>query len=71
MSGARAWREASKETEKGRVETAKVKRYRPGKVPEWMAPGVDDGSADAFVRAKAEETAGRALKGTTLSLEDS
>lgn len=45
MSGARAWREseraAAKEGEKGRVETTKVRRYRPGKVPEWMAPGAD------------------------------
>jgi hypothetical protein len=71
MSGARAWQEASKETEKGRVETAKVKRYRPGKVPEWMAPGADDGSVDAFVRAKGEETDGRTLKGTNMPLEDS
>jgi microfibrillar-associated protein 1 len=47
MSGARAWKEnernAAKEGEKGRVETTKVRRYRPGKVPEWMAPGADDG----------------------------
>eukprot|EP00889_Picochlorum_renovo_P008092 jgi/Picre1/35122/NNA_002585.t1 len=28
-----------------------------------MAPGVDDGSVDAFVRAKGEETDGRTLKG--------
>lgn len=45
MSGARAWKEnernALKEGEKGRVETTKVRRYRPGKVPEWMAPGAE------------------------------
>jgi microfibrillar-associated protein 1 len=49
MSGARAWREASKEKEKGRVETTKVKRYRPGRVPEWMAPEEEEESVvDAF-----------------------
>ena len=45
MSGARAWRDngrnSVKEGEKGRIETTKVRRYRPGKVPEWMAPGGD------------------------------
>lgn len=45
MSGAKAWndneRHAAKEGEKGKVEMAKVRRYRPGKVPEWMAPGAD------------------------------
>lgn len=49
MSGARAWREASKEGEKGRVQTTKVKRYRPGRVPEWMAPEEEEESVvDAF-----------------------
>lgn len=51
MSGARAWNEnernAAKEGEKGRVETTKVQRYRPGKVPEWMAPGADGGYEQA------------------------
>ena len=42
MSGARAWREATKESEKGRVETAPVKRYRPGQVPEWMQRGEEE-----------------------------
>ena len=36
MSGSMAGRSADADAEKGRVEATKVKRYRPGQVPEWM-----------------------------------
>jgi len=36
MAGATAGRSAGAEGNKGRVEATKVKRYRPGQVPEWM-----------------------------------
>lgn len=48
MSGARAWREATKEQEKGRIETSTVKRYRPGQAPEWMAEDEEEGVEGLF-----------------------
>lgn len=36
MSGAMAGRSAGTDGHKGRIEATKVKRYRPGQVPEWM-----------------------------------
>jgi len=46
--GAKSWHTADKESEKGRVETTHVKRYRPGQVPEWMQSGEDDADEGLF-----------------------
>jgi microfibrillar-associated protein 1 len=42
MSGAAAGRSAGAEGDKGRIEATKVKRYRPGQVPEWMKTEHED-----------------------------
>jgi microfibrillar-associated protein 1 len=43
MSGAAAGRSAGSQGDKGRIEATKVKRYRPGQVPEWMKTEDEDG----------------------------
>lgn len=51
MSGALAGRSASVDADKGRVETTKVRRYRPGQKPHWILQtgeeGVDKKPLDA------------------------
>jgi len=42
MAGAAAGRSAGAEGDKGRIEATKVKRYRPGQVPEWMKAENED-----------------------------
>lgn len=41
MSGSYAARPADKESEKGRVATTKVQRYRAGHIPDWVEAGGD------------------------------
>jgi microfibrillar-associated protein 1 len=67
MSGSMAGRTADADAAKGRVEATKVKRYRPGQVPDWMKPVEDDPElpaaggrfAPAPAAAAAEEPARR------------
>lgn len=48
MSGALAARPTDKESEKGRVDATRVRRYWPGKAPEW-AQADDEGTGAAGV----------------------
>jgi microfibrillar-associated protein 1 len=50
MSGAAAGRSAGSQGDKGRIEATKVKRYRPGQVPEWMK--TDDQDIDILPLAR-------------------
>ena len=55
MSGAMAGRSAGADGNKGRVETTKVKRYRPGQVPEWMKSEGEDTELPFTGKAAVEE----------------
>ncbi len=50
MSGALAARHADQEGEKGRVESTKVRRYWPGKAPNWASTEAPDAEAAAAPR---------------------
>lgn len=52
--GAKSWHTADKESEKGRVETTHVKRYRPGQAPEWMRYGEEDADEGLFASSGTE-----------------
>ncbi|PNH00171.1 Microfibrillar-associated protein 1, partial [Tetrabaena socialis] len=55
MSGAFAARTATEEGEKGRVDRTRVKRYWPGKAPEWADQ--QDEEAPSRERVRTEEGA--------------
>ncbi len=48
MSGALAARQANNESEKGRVDKTRVRRYWPGKAPDW----VDEQEEEAVPRER-------------------
>ncbi|KAG7668977.1 hypothetical protein Ndes2526B_g00691 [Nannochloris sp. 'desiccata'] len=50
MSGAAAGRSAGAQGDKGRIEATKVKRYRPGQVPEWMKTENEDADTIPLAR---------------------
>jgi microfibrillar-associated protein 1 len=55
MSGATAGRSAGTEGDKGRIEATKVKRYRPGQVPEWMKKDDEDGDTIPLARNQVDQ----------------
>jgi hypothetical protein len=55
-----AARQAKEEGNKGRVAPTKVKRYWPGKAPEWADGGDADDGLPAAVAAVAVDEAARA-----------
>lgn len=63
--GAKSWHSADKESEKGRVETTSVKRYRPGQAPEWMRHGEEDADEGLFAPSGTE---GERARGAPLIL---
>lgn len=63
MAGALAARHTDKELEKGRVEKTTVKRYWPGKAPDWVGAS----SRDDAAAVPAEEALAQQVQRTAIS----